>query len=260
MVIGAGVGVVVLALAGTGGGLYAHHRSAVAAAHAAAVRAHTCRYQVDKQHPAPKGRKVGLPPNPYPTPDRGTVTATLKTSAGAIPITMDRPKAPCTVQSEVHLIKKSFYDDTPCHREAETDTLKILQCGDPTGSGRGGPGYTIPDEKPKQLKPAPKKYQKQLPATAHVELKTYPRGTVAMANTGRPHSGGSQFFLVGGDSYLPAGYTVFGTIEPAGLHTLDRIRKAGTKKSEDPKTGQTVTKPKKPVTIKSATLAKPEAG
>ncbi len=260
LLIGAGIGVVVLALAGTGGGLYAHHRSAVAAAHAAAVRAHTCRYQVDKQNPAPKGRQVGLPSNPYPTPNHGRVEATLHTSAGPIPITMNRAEAPCTVQSEVHLIKKKFYAGTPCHRETDTKALKVLQCGDPTGSGKGGPGYTIPDEKPKHLKSAPKKYQKQVPAAAHVALKTYPRGTVAMANTGRPHSGGSQFFLVAGDSYLPSDYTVFGKIEPSGLHTLEKIRQAGIKKSKDPKSGQPVTKPKKRVTIKKVTLAKHQAG
>jgi peptidyl-prolyl cis-trans isomerase B (cyclophilin B) len=258
--IGAGIAVVVLALAGTGGGLYAHHRSAVAAAHAAAVRAHTCRYRADKQDPAPKGRKVGLPPNPYPTPKHGSVEATLHTSAGTIPIRMNRARAPCTVQSEVHLIKKNFYADTPCHRETDTKALKVLQCGDPTGSGRGGPGYTIPDEKPKHLKPAPKKYQSQVPAAAHVQLETYPRGTVAMANTGSPHSGGSQFFLVDGDSYLPADYTVFGRIEPSGLHTLAKIREAGIEKSKDPKSGQTVSKPKKRVTIKKVTLAKSHAG
>jgi peptidyl-prolyl cis-trans isomerase B (cyclophilin B) len=258
LLVGSGVGVLALALAGTGGGLYAHHRSAVEAAHAATVRAHTCRYRTDEQHTAPKGKKVGLPPNPYPTPHHGSVAATLHTSAGAVPIAMNRSWAPCAVQSEAHLIKKGFYDGTPCHREADTDTLTMLQCGDPTGTGRGGPGYTIPDEKPKHLAPAPKKYRKQA-AAEHVKLATYPRGTVAMARSNAPHSAGSQFFLVDGDSYLPADYAVVGKVRPAGLRTLDKIRKAGIEKSKGAPSKQAVGKPKTRVTIKKATLKQPSS-
>lgn len=93
----------------------------------------------------------------------------------------------------------------------------MLQCGDPEGTGRGGPGYTIPDENLDSLgKP---NEQGQV---------TYPAGTVAMANTGQPGTGGSQFFLVYKDSPLAPGYTPFGKIDAAGLKVLEEIAKAGT--------------------------------
>ena len=88
----------------------------------------------------------------------------------------------------------------------------MLQCGDPTGTGTGGPGYTIPDELPTDAGPSPR-----------AAAVTYPRGTVAMAKTAQPNSGGSQFFLVYADSTLPPDYTVFGTIDDAGLATIDAI-------------------------------------
>ena len=104
-----------------------------------------------------------------------------------------------------------FFDNTPCHRITDyprPEPLFVLQCGDPTGTGQGGPGYTIPDEKPKSLKAAPT----TTPVAAGQEAPVvYPAGTLAMANSGQPHTGGSQFFLVYGDSQLPPDYTVFGT-------------------------------------------------
>ncbi|MGH3467110.1 MAG: peptidylprolyl isomerase, partial [Thermocrispum sp.] len=93
-----------------------------------------------------------------------------------------------------------------CHRLG-IEGLQMLQCGDPTGQGNGGPGYTVPDENFKQLK--------------------YGRGIVAMANTGQPNSGGGQFFLVFGDAKLPPQYTVFGTITDPGLKTLDKVARKG---------------------------------
>jgi len=91
----------------------------------------------------------------------------------------------------------------------------VLQCGDPTGSGSGGPGYTIPDELPTAMKPGPD------------GSPVYPAGTVAMANTGSPNTGGSQFFLVYADSGLPPQYTIFGTIAPEGLQVLKKIAAGG---------------------------------
>jgi peptidyl-prolyl cis-trans isomerase B (cyclophilin B) len=199
-----------------------------------------CKYAQTPGEPAAK--PVDLPTDPSPTPNQGTVAVTLKTEQGDIPITLDRAEAPCTVQSFVHLAQAKFYDGSPCHRLTTKDPLKVLQCGDPTGKGTGGPGFTIKDEKPTNLKPA-----------AGGQASTYPRGVLAMANTGQPHSGGSQFFMVYADSTLPPDYTVFGTIAPEGLQVIDKIAAAGDDGSFDSSAGGG--KPKLPVTIQQAVVA-----
>ncbi|GDY28810.1 peptidylprolyl isomerase [Gandjariella thermophila] len=199
-----------------------------------------CKYTATPDEPAAK--PVGLPDDPNPTPNQGTVAVTLKTNQGDIPITLDRAEAPCTVQNFAHLVQAKFYDGSPCHRLTTADALKVLQCGDPTGKGTGGPGYTIKDEKPTTLKASPKG-----------QGSTYPRGVLAMANTGQPNSGGSQFFMVYADSTLPPDYTVFGTISPQGLQVLDRIAAAG----DDGSNGQGDGKPKLPVTVQQAAMAAP---
>jgi len=181
-----------------------------------------CKYTSTPAEPAAK--PVEVPADPAEKVATGTVALTLKTNNGDIPLTLDRAKAPCTVQSIEHLAKAKFYDATPCHRMVASDNFKVLQCGDPTGQGTGGPGYTIPDEKPTDLAPSP------VGGAASV----YPRGVVAMANTGQPNSGGSQFFLVFGDTFLAPDYTVFGTIDATGLATLDKIGADGV----DPATDQ----------------------
>jgi cyclophilin family peptidyl-prolyl cis-trans isomerase len=123
-------------------------------------------------------------------------TATLETTEGDIVIELDAKNAPETVNNFVVLARYHFYDNVPFHRIVPGF---VNQAGDPVGPtpGTGGPGYTIPDELPKD------------PATA------YPAGTVAMANSG-PESGGSQFFLVIGDpnsALSGAGsYSVFGKV------------------------------------------------
>ncbi|OIK00622.1 peptidylprolyl isomerase [Streptomyces colonosanans] len=138
-------------------------------------------------------------------------TMKLATTCGDIGIAMKTAAAPHTVNSFDFLAGKGFFDHTKCHR-LTTNGIYVLQCGDPKGMGNGGPGYTIPDEnlKDKSLK-----------------ANVYPAGTVAMANTGQPHSGGSQFFLVYQDSQLPPNYTPFGTIDAAGLKVLKKIAAAG---------------------------------
>jgi peptidyl-prolyl cis-trans isomerase B (cyclophilin B) len=213
-----------------------------------------CKYTTTPSQPAPSGKNVGVPADPSPTPKTGTVTVDLKTSQGDVPVTMDRAEAPCTVQSFLHLVQTKFYDNTPCHRMTnyENPPLDVLQCGDPTGTGSGGPGYTIPDEKPKTLKPAPTTTPAQAGSEASV---IYPAGTIAMANTGQANTGGSQFFLVYKDSYLPADYTVFGTITPAGLATVNKIAAGGITPGSDPSTGQATPNdgaPKLKVTITQA--------
>ncbi|WP_084753478.1 peptidylprolyl isomerase [Micromonospora avicenniae] len=175
-----------------------------------------CGYTATPDDPAV--RPVPLPPDPRRTPDKGQVRVTLRTNHGPIGLTLDRAAAPCTVQSFLHLTRHRFYDRTPCHRLTAYPTLSVLQCGDPSGTGSGGPGYRYRDELPTDLPPAP--------TDPTGERRVYARGTLAMANAG-PDTNGSQFFLVYADSALQPNYTVFGSVDAAGLATLDRIAAGG---------------------------------
>ncbi|MEV4919065.1 peptidylprolyl isomerase [Streptomyces tirandamycinicus] len=165
--------------------------------------------------PAPSESESSSPEPKMAIDAKGTYRMSLDTSQGAIAFTMDAAKTPRTVNSFKHLADKGFFDGTTCHR-LTTQGIFVLQCGDPQGDGMGGPGYTIPDENLTALgKPA---------ADGKV---TYPAGTVAMANTSQPNSGGSQFFLVYKDSKLPPAYTPFGTIDEAGLSVVKAVGAAG---------------------------------
>ena len=177
---------------------------------AAAKTSGPCRYAETSQSVAsPYTKDVGLPPDPARTPKTGSPAFALTTSQGAIKVALDPARAPCTVQSFAFLAGKKFFDGTYCHRLTTSQTLAVLQCGDPSGTGQGGPTYQIRDE---GLKGA-----------------TYKRGTVAMANSG-PNTNGSQFFQVYKDSRLQASYTPIGTIT-AGLDVLDKIGASGTDNS-----------------------------
>ncbi|PTT22174.1 peptidylprolyl isomerase [Microbacterium sp. HMWF026] len=136
----------------------------------------------------------------------GQVQAVLQTSAGEIPLTLTGERTPCTVESFVSLAQQQYFSNTECHR-LTTQGIFVLQCGDPTGTGRGGPGYRFADELDGG--------------------ETYPAGTVAMANAG-PDTNGSQFFLVYEDTPLPPKYTVFGQMSPEGLAVVQSIAAAGT--------------------------------
>ncbi len=183
-----------------------------------------CQYIATPDEPA--ARPVPLPPDPAHTPSHGTVRVDVHTNQGELPLTLDRAEAPCTVQSFIHLARWKFYDRTTCHRLTTYPTLQVLQCGDPTGTGEGGPGYRYKDELPVGLDPAPND-----PTGTR---KIYPRGTLAMANAG-PDTNGSQFFLVYGNAYLRPNYTIFGTIGDRGLATLDRVAAGGVQPTpEDP--------------------------
>lgn len=147
---------------------------------------------------------------------RGTVTVTLKTQQGPIDMKLDRAASPCTVNAITHLAKEGFYNDTVCHR-LTTDGIFVLQCGDPTGKGTGGPGFQFKNE-----------YPTDQPDLAQQQTITYPRGSIAMANS-RPDTNGSQFFLNYKDSPLQPNYTYFGQLGSEGLKTLDKIAAKGTK-------------------------------
>nr|AAF89695.1 peptidyl-prolyl cis-trans isomerase [Streptomyces lividans] len=164
-------------------------------------------------------------------------TMKLATTCGDIDLALKADAAPHTVNSFDFLAGKGYFDHTKCHR-LTTEGIYVLQCGDPTAQGNGGPGYNIPDEnlKDKSLKD-----------------NVYPAGTVAMANTGQPDSGGSQFFLVYQDSQLPPSYTPFGTVSKEGMTVLKKIASAGAQPA-DPTTGNTA--PNATVVIEKATVSK----
>ena len=175
----------------------------------------------DCQYPASPeaASKQVNPPRTGTVPtDPAQVSASMATNQGNIGLQLDNGKAPCTVNSFASLAEQGYFNDTPCHRLTTTEGLSVLQCGDPTGEGTGGPGYQFANEYPTN------QYQPDDPALQ--EPVVYPRGTLAMANAG-PGTNGSQFFLVYRDSQLPPNYTVFGTIDETGLATLDKIAEAG---------------------------------
>ncbi|MBO3087230.1 peptidylprolyl isomerase [Cellulomonas dongxiuzhuiae] len=155
-----------------------------------------------------------------------TWTGTIATSAGAVGIELDGAAAPQAVANFVTLAGEGYFDGTICHRLVP-EGIYVLQCGDPTATGTGGPGYTWGP-----IENAPSDDM-------------YPAGTIAMARVGGDAASmGSQFFLVYEDSQIPSdtagGYTVFGHIT-SGLDVLKAIADAGTQDgSERPVTDVTI--------------------
>ena len=123
-----------------------------------------------------------------------------------VPVSLDRAIAPCGVNSFLSLASQGFYDNTSCHRLTVSDQLNILQCGDPSGQGNGGPGYSF--------------------ATEAATDATYPVGTLALANAGAD-TNGSQFFIVYGNAQLPASYTILGNVTGEGMKVVDGIAAQG---------------------------------
>lgn len=151
----------------------------------------------------PGARTATLPPKA--TAAGKTFVATVTTSCGDITMELDGARAPQTVASFLGLARSGYWNDSPCHRLV-TSGIFVLQCGDPTGSGSGGPGYRFADE---------------LSGS-----ETYPAGTLAMANAG-PGTNGSQFFIVYADSRLSPNYTVFGHTDAAGIAVVKKIGDGG---------------------------------
>jgi cyclophilin family peptidyl-prolyl cis-trans isomerase len=139
-----------------------------------------------------------------------TYTATVKTTTGTFVVTLDAKTAPKTVNNFVFLAQHNYYHCVIFHRVIPNF---MNQTGDPTGTGTGGPGYTIPDENP---------------AKASNPNQQYPLGSVAMANTGSPNTGGSQFFVVAGPQgeSLPNTYALFGQVT-SGMNVVQTINSQG---------------------------------
>ncbi len=178
----------------------------------------TCEY--------PAASTPARPVDPPPTQDvpaSGTVQVTLEMTEGPVSITMDRAAAPCTVNSFVSLASQGYYDDTSCHRLVDQG-IYILQCGDPSATGRGGPGYRYPDELDSAVK---------LPSGPQGSV-LYPAGSVAMANAGA-NTNGSQFFLVWAETPLLPKYNYFGTMDADSLEVVTSIASRGVSGTEAPK-------------------------
>ena len=183
-------------------------------------------------------KQVSLPPAKPDT--KASYTAKFTTNRGTIVVNL-ASAAPCTVNSFVSLADQAYFSNTHCHRLV-TSGIYVLQCGDPTGTGQGGPGYAFNSENLGSLQQATIGGQKEA---------VYPAGTVAMANTGQPDSNGSQFFFVYQKTYLPASYTPFGTIA-SGLNIIQGVAKAGSDNSGGAGDGH----PKQKVQIDSVTITK----
>ncbi|MGB7979210.1 MAG: peptidylprolyl isomerase [Candidatus Nanopelagicales bacterium] len=173
----------------------------------------------DVAAPAPTAAGCGPAPTPPADPqswdaapeltleDGTDYQLTLATNCGDIVIDTAAAEAPETVNSMLWLAEQGYFDSTLCHR-VTTQNPYVLQCGDPTASGTGGPGFTVPDE--------------NLPEAGDAN---YPAGTVAMANAG-PGTAGSQFFLVYQDTTLPADYTIWGQVTE-GRDIVEKVAAAG---------------------------------
>ena len=165
----------------------------------------------EPETPAPEQTNGPEVPDPAVAEGR-TWTARVATSAGDLVLELDGVNAPQAVASFVSLTREGFFTGTSCHR-LTTSGIFVLQCGDPTGTGTGGPDYRFgPIE--------------NAPADG-----VYPAGTLAMARVGGDaYSNGSQFFLVYEDSTIPAdpagGYTVFGRVVE-GMDVLAAVAEAG---------------------------------
>jgi cyclophilin family peptidyl-prolyl cis-trans isomerase len=170
------------------------------------------------------GAKQFSAPPPMTIDPSKHYTATIDTSMGTMKADLFASDAPNTVNNFVFLAQQGFYNEVTFHRVIKDF---MIQTGDPTGTGTGGPGYRFNDEPVKR---------------------PYTRGTLAMANAG-PNTNGSQFFIVHKDAQLPPSYTIFGQLTD-GLDVLDKIATTPTGAGKGgPDT------PRAPVTINSITIA-----
>jgi peptidyl-prolyl cis-trans isomerase B (cyclophilin B) len=220
-------------------------------------------------------KDVGTPPT-LDIAASGTRTMTITFAAGVVEAELDLSRAPCTAASFAYLANQSFFDNTTCHRLVDSGAY-VLQCGDPSGTGSGGPAYTFADENlptaPEPtasatagpsptpgVTPAPNASPSPSGSAAPSASPSpsapdgtviYPKGTLAMANSG-PNTNGSQFFIVYRDSPFPPNYTIFGRVTK-GLEVIEKIASGGHDGSYEPSPGGG--KPKNDATIRSLTVS-----
>ena len=170
----------------------------------------TCEYPED-----PMGAAKPVEPPPATPTETGQLDVAIGTNLGVLNATLDADRTPCTVNSFLSLASQGYFEDVVCHRMT-INGIFVLQCGDPTQSGSGGPGYSFADE---------------LDGT-----ETYEAGTLAMANAG-PNTNGSQFFIVYDDSELPPSYTVFGHVDDEAIQLVQKVAKKGVDDANGPGDG-----------------------
>lgn len=190
--------------------------------------------------PDPVSRAVNPPPSGRVSTTPAQIGAVISTNFGDISLQLANSESPCTVNSFVSLTKQQFFDNTQCARLISSPDGGSLLCGGPDVDGSGGPGYEFADEYPAN------QYPPDDPALRATVV--YPRGTVVMATEG-PNTSGSQFALIFKDSEMDPQSTVLGTIDQAGLATLDKIARAGI--AGNRQSGA----PTNPVTISSVRLS-----
>ncbi|GIG59056.1 peptidylprolyl isomerase [Longispora fulva] len=190
-----------------------------------------CNWLPEDKGGNPSLKDVGTPP--AGEPHTGTRTMDITSNLGDVSFELDVAHAPCASASFAYLAERKFFDNTKCHR-LTTAGISVLQCGDPSASGMGGPMYKFAEENlPTGKKPA------------------YPAGTLAMAKTQAPNTTGSQFFIVYADTDLGADYTIVGKVTKG----LDIVKAVAAKGAKD-KTGADATdgEPKQPFEIKTLTV------
>jgi peptidyl-prolyl cis-trans isomerase B (cyclophilin B) len=178
---------------------------------------------------APRSKRVDLKPPQERVRAGETLVAAVETSCGSFEIALDTRNSPKTVSSFVHMAREGLYEDTAFHRIVPGF---VIQGGDPLGTGRGGPGYSVVEAPPRNT--------------------VYTRGTVAMVKTAfdPPGRSGSQFYVVtAADAGLPPAYAVLGEVS-SGQNVVDRISKLGDPASDDAGT------PLAPVVIRTVAVNK----
>lgn len=230
------VAVVVAVVAVVGAVWFLTREPAEDVAEAAPESSEPAEQAADNPCPVPSSTPADVQLDAVPEPavaEGRTWAVQLETSCGPVAVELYGDRAPQATASFIGLAREGFFAGTPCHR-LTTEGIFVLQCGDPTGSGTGGPGYEFG------------------PVENAPEGDVYPAGTLAMARQGgNGDSMGSQFFLVYGDSTIPSdaagGYTVFGRVTE-GLEVVQQIADGGVEGGGGD--GQ----PARPLTIEQVTV------